>query len=99
VQPGMIDAERVLLETSVSGFGGWGAPPEIVGAVVAWLCTDDGAAALEEHTVEAQFLCHELGLVPEWPGPRPTRAGLRYDTSGTRLLDLEADLARRQPPP
>lgn len=93
VQPGMIDAERVLLETAVSGFGGWGAPPEVVGAVVAWLCTDPRADALQERTVEAQFVCHERGLLPGWPGPRPSKAQLRPDDSGGALRDLEASIA------
>ena len=31
VQPGMIDAERILQESGRFGFGGWGAPPEVVG--------------------------------------------------------------------
>jgi len=90
VQPGMIDTERTLMENF--GFGGWGAPPEVVGAVVAWLATDAGADRYRDETVEAQFLAHELRLLPDWPGPIPNRARLRYDSSAEHLRRLEASL-------
>jgi NAD(P)-dependent dehydrogenase (short-subunit alcohol dehydrogenase family) len=92
VQPGMIDSERTLIESGAFGFGGWGAPPEVVGAVVAWLATDEGAEQFRDRTVEAQFVCHELGLLPGWSGPRPNRARLRYDCSGEQLRHLEEAL-------
>ena len=92
VQPGMIDAERILQESGRFGFGGWGAPPEVVGAVVAWLATDPAADAHRGKTVEAQFLCRELGLLPWWPGPEPNRAGLVYDRSAEQLRLLEEQL-------
>jgi NAD(P)-dependent dehydrogenase (short-subunit alcohol dehydrogenase family) len=93
VQPGMIDTERTLIESGAFGFGGWGAPAAVVGAVVAWLATNEDADRYLGETVEAQFLCAELGLLPGWDGPRPNRAKLRYDTSGERLRLLEDTLA------
>ncbi len=92
VQPGMIDAERTMLESGRFGFGGWGAPPDVVGAVVGWLATHPDAERYRGTNVEAQFLCHELGLLPEWPGPKANRAGLRYDRSAEQLRDLEEHL-------
>lgn len=98
VQPGVVDTERGALEAGEFGFGGWGAPPDVVGAVVAWLVTDPAAAALGDETIEAQFVCHRLGLVPGWPGPRPNRAALTYDESATRLRRLEEELATTDGP-
>ncbi|HVM67165.1 MAG TPA: SDR family oxidoreductase [Acidimicrobiales bacterium] len=94
VQPGMIDTERTLMESGAYGFGGWGAPAEVVGAVVAWVATDARADRYRDETIEAQFLCHELGLLPSWPGPVPNRAKLRYDRSGERLRLLEQALVK-----
>jgi NAD(P)-dependent dehydrogenase (short-subunit alcohol dehydrogenase family) len=93
VQPGVIDTERGTLEAGAFGFGGWGASPAIVGAVVAWLVSDPLGRDHQGTTVEAQFLCHQLGLLPEWPGPRPNRAQVRYDESATQLRLLEEQLA------
>jgi NAD(P)-dependent dehydrogenase (short-subunit alcohol dehydrogenase family) len=49
-----------------------GAPPDVVGAVVAWLVTDPDAAeqAVAGHdarNLEAQDVCRDLGLLPGWP--------------------------------
>jgi len=92
VQPGMIDTERTLMDEGRFGFGGWGAPPDVVGAVVAWLATDPGADRYRDETVEAQFLAHELNLLADWPGPRPNQALLRYDRSAEQLRQLEEQL-------
>jgi NAD(P)-dependent dehydrogenase (short-subunit alcohol dehydrogenase family) len=94
VQPGMIDTERTLMESGAFGFGGWGAPAEVVGAVVAWVATDEGADRYRDETIEAQFLCDELGLLPGWAGPVPNRAKLRYDRSGEQLRLLEQALVK-----
>jgi NAD(P)-dependent dehydrogenase (short-subunit alcohol dehydrogenase family) len=92
VQPGVVATERGALDSVQFGFGDWGAPPEVMGAVVTWLATDPRADEWLGRTVEAQFLCAELGLLPEWPGPSPNAAGLRYDVSGAALQQLEDDL-------
>ena len=90
VQPGMIDTERTLMESGAYGFGGWGRPAEVVGAVVAWVATDTRADRYRDETIEAQFLCHELGLLPSWPGPVPDRGRTCATTrSGERLRLLE----------
>ena len=72
VQPGVIATERGAIDAVEFGFGNWGAPPKVVGEVVAWLATHPDADALNGTTIEAQFLCDELGLLPGWPEPNPT---------------------------
>ena len=42
--------------------------------------------------VEAQPLCHELGLLPDWDGPTPNEAPIRYDLSGCEALRLENEI-------
>jgi NAD(P)-dependent dehydrogenase (short-subunit alcohol dehydrogenase family) len=93
VQPGVIATERGAVEMGEFGFGTWGAPPAVVGAVVAWLATSPDADRYRGRTVEAQFVCHELGLLPEWPGPTANPTALAYDTSAEQLRALEAALA------
>jgi NAD(P)-dependent dehydrogenase (short-subunit alcohol dehydrogenase family) len=95
VQPGVIATERGALDSTQFGFGDWGAPPEVVGAVVAWLATYTEAGAFAGRTVEAQFLCAERDLLPGWRGPEPNRAAIRYDRSGADLERLEDQLAAR----
>lgn len=93
VQPGVIATERGAVEMGEFGFGTWGAPPAVVGAVVGWLATSPDADRYRGRTVEAQFVCHELGLLPDWPGPAPNPTALAYDTSAEQLRALEAALA------
>ena len=92
VQPGVIATERGALDSVQFGFGNWGASPDVVGAVVAWLATDPLAEEFLGRTVEAQFVCHELGLLPDWDGPTANPTGLAYDVSGATLQKLEAEL-------
>ena len=70
-----------------------GAPPEVIGAVVAWLCTSDEADEFNGLNIEAQYFCHERGLLPDWPGPRAQNNNIRYDRSGAILDELETKLA------
>jgi NAD(P)-dependent dehydrogenase (short-subunit alcohol dehydrogenase family) len=96
VQPGFISTERMAMDMADFGFdGSLGAPPDVVGAVVAWLCTSPEADALNGQNVEAQFFCHERGLLKGWPGPRPTAMAIGYDLSAAKLAQLEEDLAAR----
>jgi NAD(P)-dependent dehydrogenase (short-subunit alcohol dehydrogenase family) len=71
VQPGFIATERMATDMAQFGFdASAGEPPDVVGAVVAWLCSDPEAAALSGRNIEAQQFCHERGLLPGWAGPR-----------------------------
>jgi NAD(P)-dependent dehydrogenase (short-subunit alcohol dehydrogenase family) len=92
VQPGFINTERMAQDMGAFGFDLIGAPPEVVGAVVAWIATSPEATAFAGRTVEAQFVCHERALLPDWPGPRPNTSAITYDTSGSVLAQLEEGL-------
>jgi NAD(P)-dependent dehydrogenase (short-subunit alcohol dehydrogenase family) len=93
VQPGLIATERIAQDMAKFGIENAGAPPEVIGAVVAWLCTSDEADAFNGLNIEAQYFCHERGLLPDWPGPRALDNNIRYDRSGAILDDLETKLA------
>ena len=67
VQPGFIATERMVQDMAGFGFDASGAPPDVVGAVVAWLVTDPVAAQPNGRSIEAQDVCRELGLLPGWP--------------------------------
>jgi NAD(P)-dependent dehydrogenase (short-subunit alcohol dehydrogenase family) len=83
VQPGFIATERMAQDMGRFGFdASGGAPPDVVGAVVAWLVANPGAAedAMEEtaspppmrstkdgRNIEAQEVCWNLGLLSGWP--------------------------------
>jgi NAD(P)-dependent dehydrogenase (short-subunit alcohol dehydrogenase family) len=83
VQPGFIATERMAQDMAGHGFDvSRGAPPDVVGAVVAWLVTNPQAAedamadrvftppavsSKDGHNIEAQDVCRDLGLLPGWP--------------------------------
>lgn len=93
VHPGLTATERIQQDMKAFGFEG-GAPVEVIAKVVAWLATSTEADPLTGTNIEAQFLCHERGLLPGWAGPEPNAHPLRYDHSGARLEALEAALRR-----
>ena len=92
VQPGYISTERIAQDMAQFGFEDTGQPPDVIGAVVAWLATDPEARQLNGTNIEAQFFCHERGLLPGWDGPAPNTAAIRYDLSGAVLAENEARL-------
>ena len=73
VQPGFIATERMVQDMARFAFDvSTGAPPDVVGAVVAWLVTDPDAAEAavagkDARNVEAQDVCRDLGLLAGWP--------------------------------
>ncbi len=95
VQPNLIATERIAADMAEFGIENNGAPADVIGVVVTWLLTDPEAEAFNGQNIEAQFFCHERGLLPGWDGPRANEAPIRYDLSGKVLLDLEADLRER----
>lgn len=95
VQPGLIATERIAQDMAKFGIENNGAPVEVMGKVVRWLCTDPEADAFNGRNVEAQHFCHERGLLPGWEGPRVLDNHIRYDRSGAVLDDLERALAER----
>ena len=72
VQPGFVATERMVQDMQAFSFdASLGAPPDVVGAVVAWLVTDPGAAedlvaGVDGRALEAQDVCRRLGLLPGW---------------------------------
>lgn len=95
VQPGLIATERIAQDMAKFGITNRGAPVEVMGKVVRWLCTDPEAGAFNGRNVEAQFFCYERGLLPGWEGPRALDNNIRLDTSGAALQQMEDELARR----
>ena len=91
VHPGLTATERIRRDMKAFGFEG-GAPVEVIARVVAWLADEEEADAFTGRNVEAQFFCHERGLLPGWPGPEPNAHALRYDHSGAMLEELERTL-------
>jgi NAD(P)-dependent dehydrogenase (short-subunit alcohol dehydrogenase family) len=72
IDPGFIATERMAQDMADFGFdASAGAPPDVIGAVVAWLATDPAASEWAGRVVPAQALCHERGLLPGWTGPVP----------------------------
>ena len=95
VQPNLIATERIAADMAEFGIENNGAPADVIGVVINWLLTDPEAESYNGQNIEAQFFCHERGLLPGWAGPRANDAPIRYDLSGKVLLDLEADLRAR----
>ncbi len=95
VQPNLIATERIAADMAEFGIENVGAPADVVAAVVAWLVTDPEAEAFNGENIEAQFFCHERGLLPGWTGPIPNEAPIKYDLAGHTLAELEAALRAR----
>lgn len=72
IDPGFVATERMAQDMGEFGFdASAAAPPDVIGAVVAWLATAPEAERFAGQVVPGQALCHELGLLPEWSGPVP----------------------------
>ena len=70
-----------------------GAPPEVIGAVVAWLTTDPEAAELNgEHRGAVLLPRAQPAARLGRPNPRRT-SNIAYDHSGAIIDDLETKLA------
>ena len=95
VQPGLVATERIGQDMAKFGIENNGAPMEVLGKVVRWLCTEPEADTLNGTNIEAQFFCHDRGLLPGWDGPRVLANKIRYDPSAARLQQLEDALAAR----
>jgi NAD(P)-dependent dehydrogenase (short-subunit alcohol dehydrogenase family) len=70
VDPGFVVTERMRATSGAGQFtdaGFRGVPPDVPGAVIAWLATDPAADRYAGTLVHAQKVCRQLGLVPGWP--------------------------------
>jgi NAD(P)-dependent dehydrogenase (short-subunit alcohol dehydrogenase family) len=67
VEPGFVRTERNSMDAGELGFDiSFAAPPEAVGAAVAWLVSSPEADDLMWGDVNAQQLALDHGLVPDW---------------------------------
>lgn len=64
VVPGFVVTERTEIEKGYTATDG--APPDVVGATVAWLVSTPEGRDADGAWLDAQAVCRELGLVPEW---------------------------------
>jgi NAD(P)-dependent dehydrogenase (short-subunit alcohol dehydrogenase family) len=72
VDPGFIATERMAQDMGEFGFdASAAAPPDVIGAVVAWLATSPDVGAWAGGVLPGQQVCHERGLLPGWSGPVP----------------------------
>jgi NAD(P)-dependent dehydrogenase (short-subunit alcohol dehydrogenase family) len=72
IDPGFIATERMGQDMAEFGFdASAGAPPDVIGAVVAWLATNPAMREWAGRVVPGQQLCHEQRLLPGWSGPVP----------------------------
>lgn len=70
VSPGFVRTERNTMGADVTGMDpSLGAPPEAVGAAVAWMVTNPGADVLMRGNIDAQTVVLERGLYPDWRAP------------------------------
>jgi NAD(P)-dependent dehydrogenase (short-subunit alcohol dehydrogenase family) len=75
VEPGFVATERNAIVVRDFGFEPTGgAPPEAIGSVVAWLLAAPEADGLRGSTIDAQALCRERQLHPEWDSAHVTPA-------------------------
>jgi len=72
VDPGFVATERMAVDMGEFGFdASKAAPPEAIGAAVAWLATNRDTVKRSGTTVLAQQICWDNGLLPGWSGPVP----------------------------
>jgi NAD(P)-dependent dehydrogenase (short-subunit alcohol dehydrogenase family) len=88
VDPGYIATERIAQDMAGYGFAADGEPPEVVGAVLAWLATNPDATQFNGDTVFAQDFCHERNLLPEWSGPKLRQPSSQPDLAGYQIAQL-----------
>jgi len=96
VDPGYIATERIAQDMGVFGFEPNGEPPEVVGAVIAWLATSPEASQFNGDTVFAQDFCHERNLLPDWPGPKPRESSSQPDPAVARVAELNEKYSPRK---
>jgi NAD(P)-dependent dehydrogenase (short-subunit alcohol dehydrogenase family) len=69
LHPGFVATERMAADMADFGFdSSQGAPADVVGAMAVWLVTTPEGNQLAGTWIEAQDMCRELALVPEWVG-------------------------------
>jgi NAD(P)-dependent dehydrogenase (short-subunit alcohol dehydrogenase family) len=64
LQPGFIATERVTLQPHLAWIAERGNPPELVGQILVWMLSDEGAKLRNGKTVHVADAARELGLLP-----------------------------------
>ncbi len=64
LQPGFIATERVTSQPHLSWIAERGNPPELVGQILLWMLSDEGAKLRNGKTVHVPDAAKELGLLP-----------------------------------
>jgi NAD(P)-dependent dehydrogenase (short-subunit alcohol dehydrogenase family) len=72
VDPGFVPTEKTEATNRSNDYAQHfaGAPPAVIGAVIAWLASDPASDELRGQIVMAQRECKRRGLLPGWPPPR-----------------------------
>ncbi len=85
LHPGFITTERMIQDMGAFGFDAdAGAPPDVIGAAAAWLCTAPEAREKNGQWIEGQNLTARPRVCcPGGTGP-PTRSACRRATGSTR---------------
>jgi NAD(P)-dependent dehydrogenase (short-subunit alcohol dehydrogenase family) len=73
IEPGYVATERIAQDMARFGYdAAGGAPPDAIGAAVAWLATDNRAREWSGQVFPAQDVCAREGLLPDFvPVPNP----------------------------
>lgn len=67
IEPGLIGTERMAIDMGEYGFDATTMPPpDIIGAVAAWLVRSPDAADHNGETIDGQQVCRDLNLFPAW---------------------------------
>jgi NAD(P)-dependent dehydrogenase (short-subunit alcohol dehydrogenase family) len=68
IEPGLIGTERMAIDMAEYGFDASEmTPPDVIGAVAAWLVRSPDAKERNGQTIDGQQTCRDLGLLPGWP--------------------------------
>lgn len=72
VDPGFVPTEKTEATNRSKDYAQHfvGAPPAVIGAVIAWLASDPESDSLRGEIVMAQRECKRRGLLPGWPPPK-----------------------------
>ncbi|MCW2528150.1 MAG: putative short chain dehydrogenase/reductase [Pseudonocardiales bacterium] len=67
IDPGLIGTERMAIDMAEYGFDATTmTPPDVIGAVAAWLVNSPDAVERNGQTIDGQATCAELNLWPAW---------------------------------
>jgi len=69
IEPGLIGTERMAIDMAEFGFdASTMTPPDVIGAVAAWLVRNPEREELNGQTIDGQETCRKLNLLPGWTG-------------------------------